>query len=469
MVGHCVDVTETVRATQELAESEARFRSLADHAPVLVWMADKNKKLTFFNRQWLEFTGRTLKQEQGEGWALGVHPDDRQLCMDTYEAAFSAHQPFQIEFRLRRHDGVYCWMLDTGNPRFTEDGEFLGYVGTCLNIDELNEAMQSLRVTQFAVDRAPDAVFWVNQDGRFVYVNDQACRALQFSAAELLALAVPDVDINIPADRWPSFWEGIKRDNVVQFDTRIRRKDGSEFPAELTIGLIETPAGEIACAFARDVTERRRQQEAVRASEERFELAIQGTREGLWDWTLATGEVWFSDRNAEMLGYDPSEWPHTLEMFNSLLHPDDAAQTWEAVRRHFDRGASYDVEFRLRAKDGAYRWIRSRGIAIRDQQEKPVRMVGSHQDIQDRKEAQLALERTNEELRQFAYIASHDLQEPLRTISRFCGLLARDYKGQLDDAAAQSLAAAIDASRHLQSLVKDLTPSVVRKRKEEGA
>jgi PAS domain S-box-containing protein len=456
MVGHCVDVTETVRATQELGESEGRFRSLADHAPVLIWMADKNKRLTFCNRQWREFTGRTLKQEQGEGWALGVHPEERQRCMDAYEAAFAARQPFQIEFRLRRHDGQYCWMVNTGAPRVTEDGEFLGYVGTCVNITDLNEALQSLRITQFALDRAPDAVFWVRPNGRFVYVNDEACRALKYSASELLSLSVPDVDVLIPSPRWPAFWNRLKQEAVVKFDTRIRCKDGSEFPAELTVGLLETAAGEIACAFARDVTMRRKEQDALRASEERLELAVKGTRDGLWDWTVATNVVWFSDRNAEMLGYDPSEWPHTLEMFNKLLHPEDVDHTWAAVRRHFETNDPYDVEFRLQAKDGEYRWIRSRGIAIRDAEGNPVRMVGSHQDIQDRKEAQFALERSNEELRHFAYIAAHDLQEPLRAITGFCGLVEGRYKEQADETADPWIQRALEASERLQSLVKDL-------------
>ena len=109
-------------------ESEARFRLMADSAPVMLWMSGVDTLCTFFNRAWLEFRGRSMEQEIGNGWAEGVHPDDLDRCLQTYLDRFHARQEFRMEYRLRRADGEYCWIVDAGVPRFTP--EFAGYIGS---------------------------------------------------------------------------------------------------------------------------------------------------------------------------------------------------------------------------------------------------------------------------------------------------------------------------------------------------
>ena len=131
---------ERQRAAEALRDSEARFRLLADHAPVLIWMSGTDTLCTFFNQPWLDFTGRTTEQELGNGWATGVHPDDFQRCLATYLAAFNARQPFRMEYRLRRADGVYRWIIDNGLPLFASNSLFTGYIGSCFDITEIKEA-----------------------------------------------------------------------------------------------------------------------------------------------------------------------------------------------------------------------------------------------------------------------------------------------------------------------------------------
>lgn len=121
------------------------FRLMADHAPVMLWKAGKDALCDFFNSRWLEFTGRTMAQELGNGWAEGVHAEDFQRCMHTYMAAFVERRAFRMEYRLRRADGAYRWLLDQGVPHHDPTGEFLGFIGSCVDITEMRDASERIQ------------------------------------------------------------------------------------------------------------------------------------------------------------------------------------------------------------------------------------------------------------------------------------------------------------------------------------
>jgi PAS domain S-box-containing protein len=134
------DITERKRADERLRESEARFQAMADTAPVLIWMTGTDGLCNYFNKPWLEFTGGTMEQEVGTGWIEGVHPDDVQACFDGFLPAFHARKPFRMEYRLRRADGEYRWLMESGIPRYTGAGEFAGYIGSNIDITDLKRA-----------------------------------------------------------------------------------------------------------------------------------------------------------------------------------------------------------------------------------------------------------------------------------------------------------------------------------------
>ncbi|HEY9724939.1 MAG TPA: PAS domain S-box protein [Chroococcales cyanobacterium] len=144
-IAFAVDLSDRDRALEALKESEERFRHMADTAPVLIWMSGTDKLCNYFNQPWLDFTGRTMEQELGNGWAEGVHPDDLPYCLDTYVNAFEARRDFQREYRLRRCDGEYRWVFGTGIPRFTPEGSFLGYIGSCIDISDRYQAEAEIR------------------------------------------------------------------------------------------------------------------------------------------------------------------------------------------------------------------------------------------------------------------------------------------------------------------------------------
>ena len=140
-----------------LQESESRFRHLADAVPVLIWLADTTKACFYFNKQWLDFTGRSFERGVGEGWAGSIHPDDLSARRDIYERTFDARQPFAMEYRLRRHDGAYRWLYDCGAPRYDDAGTFLGYVGGCIDITDRKEAETRLLEARSAAEAASRA------------------------------------------------------------------------------------------------------------------------------------------------------------------------------------------------------------------------------------------------------------------------------------------------------------------------
>jgi len=175
MVGTLSDVTHRKGLEASLRESEQHFRTLANLGQALIWTSTPDKLCNYFNQPWLDFTGRTLEQELGNGWAEGVHPDDFDRCLDIYVTAFDKRESFNMEYRLRHHSGEYRWIVDQGSPRYDSQGEFLGFIGHCLDITGNRQAAQALRDSEekfrMLTTLAPVGVYLTDPGGNCLYVN----------------------------------------------------------------------------------------------------------------------------------------------------------------------------------------------------------------------------------------------------------------------------------------------------------
>jgi formate hydrogenlyase transcriptional activator len=244
---------------------------------------------------------------------------------------------------------------------------------------EKDEALQAL------LNATIESAVLINIEGKILAINQVGAQRLGKSADELIGVSVDDY---FPPDV-AKFRKNI-RDKIVRSGKPVRfqdeRKgrvlDNSVYPVfdvdKKIIGI---------AIYANDITERKRLDEALHKSEERYALAVAGSMDGLWDWDILSDTVYYSDRFKELLGYLPEEFPGTMDSFQSHLHPEDADVTWTAVERHLKERIPFNVEYRLKMKSGEYRWFLARGQAIWGREGKPVRMAGSISDVTARKQA----------------------------------------------------------------------------------
>jgi two-component system, LuxR family, sensor kinase FixL len=197
-------IEERTTGETELRESETRFRMVADAAPVFIWMSGVDKLCTFLNKPWLEFTGRSLEQEMGNGWVESVHPDDLQRCLKIYTEAFDARKAFVMQYRLRRNDGEYRWISDHGVPRYGAQGNFTGYIGSCVDVTELINKEQALREFEervvLAAETAHLGVWEMDTATNEIWMSDGARSLFQFETKTRLDHAAVQDRVH-PEDR----------------------------------------------------------------------------------------------------------------------------------------------------------------------------------------------------------------------------------------------------------------------------
>src|SRR5258708_11813626 len=256
---------------KHIEESEQRFRLLADGAPVMIWTSGIDKLCTYFNAPWLAFTGRTLEQELGNGWTEGVHPADTQRCLDVYTSSFDARKPFSMDYRLRRWDGQYRWIVDNGIPFSTPDGTFTGYIGSCIDITERRRLEQQLQYSERKLRTLVESnilgVVVADVDGQIYEINDRAAQMVGYSKDELLAETFNWQRL-VPPDSYETQAQATKTllstGALPPFEGEYLRKDGSRVPV-LAAGTLLDQERRLALGVILDISERieaeRRKQE----------------------------------------------------------------------------------------------------------------------------------------------------------------------------------------------------------------
>ena len=410
------DVTHRKQIEGELRASEQRYRQLLEAVTSYTYsveIRDGVPQSTVHGAGCLAATGYTPEDFAADPylWISMVHPDDCELVRQHAVQVLAESQNGPIEHRIFHRNGSIRWVRHKVVSHRDGGGRLVRSDGVVEDITERKVIEERFRLL---VESAPDAMVVVNDGGRIVLVNAQAETLFGYRRDDLLGQTV---ELLVPhglrgqhlADRAAYAVTPHPRMMGRHRNLSGLRKDGSEFPAEIALNPIETDCGMLVYVAIRDLTERRRAEEALRGSEERFDLAVRGTDAGIWDWDVRANTVYFSPRWKSMLGYEDHEIGNEFSEWESRLHVEDRLRAMATIQDYLEgRQSEYELEYRLRQKDGTYRWIIARGVAVRDSAGKAYRMVGSHIDITDRKRAE---EIVRENLSQL--MAAQKIQEHL--------------------------------------------------------
>jgi PAS domain S-box-containing protein len=419
-------IEERATGETERRESESRFRIVADAAPVLIWMAGVDKLCTFFNKPWLAFTGRSLEQETGNGWAEGVHPDDLQKCLNIYTEAFDARKPFVMRYRLRRHDDEYRWVSDQGVARYDSNGKFTGYIGSCVDVTDSIKKDEALREFEERVVLAAEAthhgVWELDTVTTELWMSDKARSLFQFDSEARLDDAMLQRRVH-PDDR-------ALRASVVKQAIEAQGEYAVEYRVLLPDGKLRWISGRGRCVTGKHGKGKRLIGVSVditpqKEAQDLFRLAAEGSHLGVWHWDEITKTLTWDGATRDMFGVS-ADAEITSDTFYRALHPDDAERVKQTWRRALELRLPYQIEFRTQRTDGTIRWVDAHGRGAYDEAGKPLGMTGVLFDITDRKEAELQAQQNREELGHLSRVAAmgelaasiaHELNQPLAGIT----------------------------------------------------
>ncbi len=405
------DVTESKRSQAALREREAQFRGIFENAAIGIGLTGADGKLLKANPTLEAFLGYSETEMRDQDFANITYPDDRAADFTlTSEIIDGVRDSFQIEKRYIRKDGQIFWGRLTVSAVRNLAREFQYTVAILEDITEHKQATERLRLLERAIAASGNAIVISDAqslDNPIIYVNSGFERMTGYQKEEVIGSPYGSyVQIGATPTALEQVHSAIAEGRATQVTLRSSRIDGTLFWNELCITPVRDAQGRLThfIGVQTDTSDRKLVEEALRISEERLHLALEGSGMGLWDWNLSTGQVYFDPRWKSMLGYEVQEIEPSFRSWERLLHPEDLPLALEALNTHFEgRTLFYDIEVRMLCKSGEWKWILSQAkVMERDASGTPVRMTGTHIDISDRILAEESLRESEERFRSMA-------------------------------------------------------------------
>ena len=392
--------------TPSHGDSDGLFRLVADRLPLLVWISGLDKLCTYFNKPWVDFTGRPLEAEVGNGWADGVLAADLPHCLETYTRAFDRREPFMMEYRLRRHDGEYRWVLDNAVPLFDPDGSFAGYIGACFDVSEFRRAEAERNVAndrlRLAMESGKSVGWeWDLKTNRDTWFGDLS--TIFGIPSNIYVGHVEDFRRSVhPEDRglvWQAIKDAIESRSLYAAEFRILWSNGTVRWVAAKGQFYYSPSGdpERMLGMAVDITERKDAEESLRRKEMELKEAQRLAGVGGWQWDPATDTVVWSEELYHIAGRDPSLPAVSFKEYSQLF----TRESWDRLQGAVETALTstpYELVLEMVRADGTHRWVMARGEAQRDSTGHIAGLRGTVQDITERKRAEEALSSVNRRL-----------------------------------------------------------------------
>src|SRR6266849_1428956 len=438
------------QAEEVLRESEERFRNLTELSSDWYWEQDENFRFTMVSDNLHRRLGTATHSVLGKTrWDLPTL-NMTEADWAAHRALLEAHQPFR-DLQWHRLDGAGKLQIAniSGKPIFDSEGHFCGYRGIGRDITESKRSEEALLRFRASMDMSDDMILLVDRKTMcFIDVNETVCRNLGYSREEFLAMTPEDVLPMTRKQLEAAYDEMIATGATQGMRSEYRCKDGSTLPFESRRRVMRSGDSWIIVATARDIRERIAQEEALRKSNERFDMAVRATNDVIWDWDLLTDQIWWNENFTKVFGYPREAADRSVKSWYEGIHPDDQGRVIAGVHRVIGAGGeNWSDEYRFRTHEGGFLHVLDRGQVIRDDAGRAVRMIGAMADISSRKQAeerihnQALRQRLIAEFGQQAF-ASSDVEDVLaRAVELVTVALKADYCTvlELDESAKQLL------------------------------
>jgi len=497
------DITNRKKAEEEIKQANERLNIASVAAKAGIWDWDIKNGNIEWTPVMYEIFGLDPKKFDAsfEAWNKVLHPEDLELSQKRIKKAIEEHSFLDNKYRIIKPDGTVRWINALGKADYDKEGVPLCMTGICIDITEHKQIEEDLKESETRYrslfENSFDGVLLTKPDGSILTANYAAQKMFNMSEEEIITRGR---DVLIVSDE--KLTQAIKKRNEegsVNTELTARRRDGSTFPIELVSSLFTDSDGVIKTSiFIRDISERKKAEEKLKESYERFDLAQKVSNIGTFEWNIQTGvNIWTPELEA-MYGLKEGEFPGTQEAWEELIHPDDAHKAINGVDIALKTGKPTESEFRVKWADGSIHWLMGRWQVIKGDDGELLKLIGVNVDItalkkyeseqqkllenekeltrklhssnQELEKVNLELihqhyvqnklikklEISNKELEQFAYVASHDLQEPLRMVASFAQLLAMRYKNKLDSDADDYIDFIVEGSHRMKDLIDDL-------------
>jgi PAS domain S-box-containing protein len=467
MFGTTQDITTQKKAEEEIKAERKLLRTLIDNIPDPIYIKDASGRKIMANKSDMAFMGVENTEEFLGKTDIELFPGDTGVQGHNSDLEVMSGQ-IPVLNRLDNFTDSSkneYWLLASKIPLFDTENNLIGLLGIGRDISKRIRAEQELAETQKKFEaifsNSAEGIYQSSPEGRFIIANQSMAKIFGYTNADEMIQSITDIGRQIYADPLERvrLSELLRSTGHVEnHEFRVVRKDGAEIWVSANIRMVRDKNGVFQYfeGTLEDISERKTAEEHLMSISNRLQVAVAATNIGIWDWDLVKDITVWDEKMYQLYDIEPGEYSSVSAAWESSLYPEDRNRVLELLRRAINGEEEFDTEFRIISKDDSLRYIKGNAVVVRDQTGIPLRMIGTNGDITARKNAEQEILQLNKSLEQFANITAHDLQEPIRMVSGFLGLLDKKYRNSIDEQGQMFIHRAKDGADRMTILIRDL-------------